>query len=63
MTSQALWPMGDTREDLAGLRKELGSKQSQEPGEDILGATKRALFDRDGPPSAAFEAPGAIGID
>ena len=62
MASQALWPMGDTHEDLAGLREGVESDQRDSGGGDVLTATMLALFERDGLPVPDPDALGAYVI-
>ena len=47
MAEQALWPMGDTMDDLAGLQDGLDRASATDRG-DALSGTMSALFERDG---------------
>jgi hypothetical protein len=47
MAEQALWPMGDTTDDLAGLQAGLDIPTTA-GGMDALSGTMSALFERDG---------------
>ncbi len=62
MAAQALWPMGDTGEDLAGLQHGLGTEQDERSGGDILGETMRAVFERDGLSAPVPDRTGAFPI-
>lgn len=58
LASQALWPMGDTKEDLATLQDSLGQDQSPSTG-DILSESMSAMFLRDGTPYPDLESDGS----
>lgn len=47
MADQALWPMGDTKEDAEALQRELGLEATPATG-DTIAKTMEAIFERDG---------------
>ena len=49
LASQALWPMGDTKSDLASLQSEMvnGSRVNSD---DVLSQSMQEMFERDGLP-------------
>ena len=59
LASSALWPMGDTGEDVAELQKMLGSDVLQTGG-DPLRTTLEALSLRDGIPNPIIDPDGSV---
>ncbi|SER47602.1 Helicase conserved C-terminal domain-containing protein [Tranquillimonas rosea] len=59
MASRALWPMGDTREDLAGLQTGLGQEGDDRRSGDIVADTMSRLFERDGLAASPPDSSGA----
>lgn len=62
LASSALWPMGDTEGDAAGLEAAVAEAPKESSGETVVSAMK-GMFDRDGIPMPPFEEDGSILID
>jgi len=62
LANSALWPMGDTEGDAAGLEAAIAAAPTEGSGETIVSAMK-AMFDRDGISMPPFEEDGSILIE
>lgn len=62
LASSALWPMGDTEADAAGLEAAVAAAPTERSGETVVSAMK-AMFDRDGILMPRIEEDGSILID
>lgn len=64
LAKSALWPMGDTETDSAGLQQEVGSAKAYEfdsrVESDILNSSLKAMFLRDGESEVRLNIDGSI---